>query len=236
MNKIRVLAGAFTQGSYQFQVGRSPFSFTGLQGAALEVESIAEIMPDTTKLLDLAFNRAATIPQLNDHSIVHLATHAAFVPGQPEESFILFGNGDRANLREVGSWNLTAVDLIVLSACQTGVGGILGNGEEVLGLGYQIEQAGALATIASLWVVDDLGTQVLMDAFYEALQSGNQITTAEALRQAQIALIEGKNTTLGQQRGIGVQQRDNEGLSRRETSRLNHPYYWAPFILIGNGL
>ncbi|GET39610.1 TPR repeat-containing protein [Microseira wollei NIES-4236] len=68
---------------------------------------------------------------MNDYSIVHLATHAAFLVGQPEDSFIMFGNGDRATLRDVETWSLPKVDLIVLSACQTAVGGKLGNGEEI---------------------------------------------------------------------------------------------------------
>jgi CHAT domain-containing protein len=69
-----------------------------------------------------------------------------------------------------------------------------------------MQQAGALATIASLWVVDDEGTEVLMNAFYKALRQGN--TKALALRQAQTTLL---------------------------NSEYNAPYYWAPFILIGNG-
>ncbi len=203
----RVLAAAFSQGHYEFQLGTYQFVFSGLEFAGREVENIAAEIPNTTKLLDRAFSREATEERLNNYNIIHLATHGAFVPGQPEESFILFGNGDRATLRDVESWNLKNVDLVVLSACQTGVSGQLGNGEEILGLGYQMQQAGALATIASLWVVDDQGTQVLMDAFYRALQERN--AKAEALRQAQIALI---------------------------NSDYKHPYYWAPFILIGNGL
>jgi CHAT domain-containing protein len=203
----RVLAAAFSQGHYEFQLGTYQFVFSGLEFAGREVENIAAEIPNTTKLLDRAFSREATEERLNNYNIIHLATHGAFVPGQPEESFILFGNGDRATLRDVESWNLKNVDLVVLSACQTGVSGQLGNGEEILGLGYQMQQAGALATIASLWVVDDQGTQVLMDAFYRALQARN--AKAEALRQAQIALI---------------------------NSDYKHPYYWAPFILIGNGL
>ncbi|NEO95081.1 MAG: CHAT domain-containing protein, partial [Moorea sp. SIO3G5] len=64
----------------------------------------------------------------------------------------------------------------------------------------------------SLWNVDDQGTQALMNKFYQVLKQG-KVTKAEALRQAQIALITNK---------VG----DDFG----------HPFYWAPFILIGNGL
>jgi CHAT domain-containing protein len=178
---------------------------------------------------------------MDDYTVVHLATHAAFVVGTPDDSFILFGNGERITLRDIQKWSLKNVDLVVLSACETGLGGKLGNGEEILGLGYQMQRAGARAAIASLWTVDDGGTQALMDSFYAALESkevgqDSQPTKAEALRQAQIALITGDYRALGQQRGLGVQQRIQSSLSPRVASNLSHPYYWAPFILIGNGL
>jgi CHAT domain-containing protein len=115
------------------------------------------------------------------------------------------------------------------------LGGKLGNGEEILGLGYQMQRAGARAAIASLWTVDDGGTQALMNAFYSNLKQSHT-TKAEALRQAQIALITGDYRALGQQRGLGVQQPIQSRLTSRAASNLSHPYYWAPFILIGNGL
>lgn len=209
----RVLAGAFTQGNYNFNVGTRQFQFEGLPFAGREVENLAATIPNTTKLLDEAFTPQATIPRLNDYNIVHLATHAIFVTGAPEDSFIVFGNGDRVTLRDVETWSLPNVDLVVLSACQTARGGQLGNGEEILGFGYQMQLTGAKTTVASLWAVNDRGTQVLMNAFYETLKNGN-ISPAEALRQAQIAMI----------------------TSALNQPRLDHPYYWAPFILIGNGL
>ena len=70
-----------------------------------------------------------------------------------------------------------------------------------------------------MWTVDNGGTQALMNAFYAALQTA-EVTKTEALRQAQLALIEGVHNTL----------------SPQIEARLSHPYYWAPFILIGNGL
>jgi CHAT domain-containing protein len=79
---------------------------------------------------------------MDDYSIVHLATHAEFLSGAPETSFILFGNGDRVTLRDVSAWSLPNVNLMVLSACQTAVGGQLGNGEEILGFGYQLQRTG----------------------------------------------------------------------------------------------
>jgi CHAT domain-containing protein len=137
------------------------------------------------------------------------------VNGQPEDSFILLGDGDRITLREIETLNLPDVALVILSACQTGVGGQVGNGGEILGLGYQMQQAGVLATIASLWIVDDQGTQVLMHEFYQALLTGDE-TLIESLRQAQIQLI--------------------QNLSDHSEEDFSHPYYWAAFLTIGNGL
>ncbi len=62
------------------------------------------------------------------------------------------------------------------------------------------------------------------------------MTKAEALRQAQIALITGDYTALGNRRGLEVGERINNSLPSEVSNRLNHPFYWAPFILIGNGL
>jgi CHAT domain-containing protein len=111
-------------------------------------------------------------------------------------------------------WQFKNLDLIVLSGCETGLGGNFGTGVEILGLGYQLQSAGARAVIASLWSVDNGGTQVLMDDFYTNLKTG-KYSKAEALQKAQISLINSNN------------QQKND---------FSHPYYWSPFILIGNGL
>ncbi len=222
-NTRRVLAGAFSDSrlNYQFQIGIENFAFSGLPYTEVELNNIATEIPQTTRLLNRAFSRAALESQMSDYSIIHLATHAEFVPGTPEQSFILFGNGDRATLRDVGAWKIGDADLVVLSACRTAVSG-LGNGAEILGFGYQVQRTGARAAIASLWYVNDVSTQTLMTAFYAALEQG--MSEAEALRQAQIALITGDFSNLN--------------LSPAETpsAAMSHPYYWAPFILIGNGL
>ncbi|MTJ07476.1 CHAT domain-containing protein [Anabaena sp. UHCC 0204] len=227
-NQLNVLAAAFTKGNYSFKAGDQEFNFSGLPFAGREVETLAQTIPNTTKLLDQQFTKDIVF-QMNDYSIVHLATHAAFTLGQPEESFILFGNGDRITLQDIKNWRLPNVDLVVLSACATGLGERLGDGREILGFGYQMQQTGARAAIASLWSVDDGGTQVLMNAFYAVLKQGN-ITKAEALRQAQIALITGNYANIGQQRGI------SDNLPSQMSNELSHPFYWSPFILVGNGL
>jgi CHAT domain-containing protein len=235
---LQILAGAYSdpQLSYQFQIGEDQFSFNGLKFAGVEVETIAEDIPGTKTFFNKDFNRDNVEPRLGEHSIVHLATHAEFISGLPHESFILFGSGERVTLAEIDEWTLPDVDLVVLSACRTAASGELGNGEEILGFGYQIQRTGAEAAIASLWTVDDGGTQALMNAFYTTLQNEGT-TKANALQQAQLALIAGDKEALGGERGIAtVQSRFGEDSTASALNRLSHPYYWAPFILIGNGL
>ncbi len=203
---LKILAGAFTQGTYSVEVGTRQLAFSGLPFAGKEVENLAATIPGTMKLIDLDFNRSATTSGMSDRNVIHLATHAAFVNGQPEDSFIMLGDGDRITLRDLEDWSLPHVDLMVLSACQTAMGGEMGDGTEILGFGYQMQNIGAKAAVASLWSVDDGGTQALMTAFYNSLKTGK--TKNSALQMAQLALLE---------------------------SEYNHPYYWASFILIGNG-
>jgi filamentous hemagglutinin family protein len=228
-----ILAGAVTRGM-SFKIGDRPFSFAGLPFARREVETLTQIIPDSTQLFDTDFSPESTRRQLRSHSLIHLATHAVFMPGKPEDSFILFGNGDRLTLAGVRDWSLKNVDLIVLSACETALGEVLGNGEEILGFGYLMQQGGARAAIASLWSVDDGGTQALMDIFYTMLKHPN-MTKAEALRQAQIALITGNYSALGTD-GNRIARNIANRLPVTVTEYLDHPYYWAPFIMIGNGL
>jgi CHAT domain-containing protein len=233
----RILAGAFGQLGSTVKVGDREFHFGGLPAASREVKTLVAAIPGTLGLLDRDFSRAATLQRLNSFNIVHLATHGKVVVGRAENSFILFGNDQRdvVTLDEIKDLTLNNVDLVVLSACETGIGGKLGNGEEILGLGYQFQRAGARAAIASLWQVDDGGTQVLMNAFYHALKQG--MTKAEALQKAQKALITENYSTVGGKRSDieVVNTRTGQPLTVSD-SRLQHPYYWAPFILIGNGL
>ncbi|OYQ68034.1 hypothetical protein B9G53_00455 [Pseudanabaena sp. SR411] len=198
-----ILAGAFGG-----KAGEQKFGQTALPATIREIQAIANSFQNSVTLTEENFSRQAIESKFKNHNIIHLATHAEFNIGVPENSFIIFGNGDKIRLNEIINWQIPNVDLIVLSACQTGVGK-LGDGVEILGFGYQVQKAGAKQAIASLWKVDDAGTQVLMVAFYRELQKGD-VTVAEALRRAQISLI--------------------------KSSNFNHPNYWSAFFAIGNGL
>jgi CHAT domain-containing protein/Tfp pilus assembly protein PilF len=237
-NQLRVLAAACEQCAFTFSVGDRTFNFRNLPFAETEVRNLSAGIPGSETLINQAFSPANLQPLMRRYPVLHLATHAAFVQGRSDESFIVFGDGTRVTLRDIRrQWSLEQTDLVVLSACETALGeSQLGSGIEILGFGYQMQEAGARAAIASLWQVSDGGTQMLMDAFYAALNRG--MTKAEALRQAQVALITGDLTGVGGIRGgatISVVS-TRTGLPVAVSDRLNHPYYWAPFILIGNGL
>jgi CHAT domain-containing protein len=232
----RLLAGAFadTNLSYPITIGSNPRTFAGLPFAGKEVQTLAAINTNSQTFFDRTFTQQEITTRMNAYNILHLATHAAVVPGDASQSFILFGNGDKPTLRDIENWSLNNVDLVVLSACETGLGGFDNNGEQILGLGYQFQNQGARAVMSSLWKVDDGGTQVFMNAFYIALQSGKSKT--EAIQLAQQALITGNDAVLGNSTSASIVQRSRQELESDVRDRLSHPYYWAPFILIGNGL
>jgi CHAT domain-containing protein/tetratricopeptide (TPR) repeat protein len=85
---LSILAGAFTQGSHNVRIGDRTVPFAGLEFAGREVTNLANLMPQTVKRLDQAFN-LSLVDEMNEYRIVHLATHASFNPGPPENSFIL---------------------------------------------------------------------------------------------------------------------------------------------------
>lgn len=92
-----------------------------------------------------------------------------------------------------------------MSACQTA----LGDNRAALGLAGVAVRSGARSTLATLWSVSDESTVELMSEFYRAIAT-SEVNKAEALRQAQIALL--------------------------KNSQFQHPFFWAPFVLIGNWL
>ncbi|MEX0269165.1 CHAT domain-containing protein [Leptolyngbyaceae cyanobacterium UHCC 1019] len=167
-----------------------------------------------TKFLNQAFNFRALRDNLVGHKILHIATHGKFVAGRPEDSFLVLGSGEKLTIPEIKTLqDLSNIHLVVLSACETALGGDQ-DGIEISGLSSYFLSNGAKAVIASLWSVDDKSTSELMYEFYRTLATSTAqktMTKAEALRQAQLSLI-------------------------REGGSFALPYYWAPFILIGNSL
>ncbi|WP_223805544.1 CHAT domain-containing protein [Pseudanabaena sp. UWO310] len=220
-----ILAGAYGNGNYKTGETALP----PLPATIKEVQAISNSFTNSVTFIEDKFSRQAIESQLKNYNILHLATHAEFNTGVPDNSFIIFGNGDKIRLNEITDWQIPNINLIILSACQTGLGK-LGEGVEILGFGYQVQKAGAKNAIASLWKVDDSGTQALMEAFYGELQKGD-VSIVEALRRAQIAMINSDKKGTGSDRaGIRIVG------TVPSSSTLSHPYYWSAFFAIGNGL
>jgi CHAT domain-containing protein len=144
-------------------------------------------------------------------SVIHLATHGEF-SANPDQTFILAWdrkikvNELNTLLRARDEQREEPIELLVLSACETAAG----DRRAALGIAGIAVRAGARSTLASLWSVNDASTALLMGEFYRAI-GDSQMTKAEALRQAQLMLL--KDSYYGPR-----------------------PYYWAPYILLGNWL
>lgn len=177
-----------------------------------EISNLQTLLPQTQPLLNQQFTRDRLQQELNTETypIVHIATHAEFGP-EPRDTFLIIGNNQVLTINELDTLLRSAstqapIELLTLTACRTAVG----DDRAALGLAGMALQAGAKSAIASLWYINDQATAQVADQFYrELLKPG--ATKAEALRMAQLSLINTKG----------------------QTSR---PGYWAPFILIGNWL
>jgi len=181
---------------------------------------------------------------LKRYPVVHIASHFRFQPGNDAKSFLLLGDGRHLSLAELRtSANLFGgVQLLTLSACNTGVG----DGTEVEGFGTLAQRQGAKAVVASLWPVADASTSRLMQEFYRIRESSVGITKLEALRQAQLELLRGEaqiHADGERDRGL-VPIRESSGATGPEAPSFPvnanapyaHPFYWAPFFLMGNWL
>lgn len=167
---------------------------------------------------------------LQQFKIIHLATHADFQPGVPRNSYVQFWD-EKLTLDRISQLNLNSsvVELLVLSACRTAIG----DQDAELGFAGLAVQARVKSAIASLWDVSDQGTLALMTEFYHDLKTAS--IKAEALQQAQIALLKGK---IRLQAGQLQTPRGNialpPALSTLEPEDLSHPYYWAAFTVVGS--
>jgi CHAT domain-containing protein len=160
---------------------------------------------------DLASETDLKAQPLRDFKVIHLAAHAVGNEMEPDRAALVFaaGNGDDDGLwqaREIRRTRLNA-DVIVLSACETGVGRLQGE-EGVMNLSRAFLTAGAKSVVASLWSVEDRSTATLMESFYQHLAAG--LTVSEALRHAQLDFI-------------------------KDYGEKAQPYLWAGFVVVGDG-
>ncbi len=186
--------------------------FSALPGVAEEINQIAAELPAQTFLND-DFTKTNLEDQLQATAfpVLHLATHGQF-SSDLQETFLLAWD-DKITLEEfdqllkAGQQSQTGpIELLVLSACQTAEG----DKRAALGLAGLAVRSGARSTLATLWSVQDQSTAVLMTEFYQTLLQKSGVNKAEGLRQAQLALL--------------------------NDPRFHHPFYWSPFVLVGNWL
>ena len=208
--------------SYPLKRGEIKVLKAGLSQARLGFESIPYVESEIRQIQsqipgEVLLNQDFTKTQLQKaidrapFPVIHLATHGQF-SSEAENTFILTWD-EKINVKELSELLQTAdlgrskpIELLVLSACETAKG----DNRAALGLAGVAVEAGVRSTIATLWLVDDQATAALMSRFYEEL-SKSEVTKAEALRRAQLSVLQ------------------NPQYERK-------PFYWAPFVLVGNWL
>lgn len=224
--------------------------FNPLPNVPAELDAIVQQSSEDAKgiypgkaFLDREFTWKALRDNLAQHQVLHIATHGKFVAGSAYDSYLVMGTGEKLPIPKIQSLrDLGKIHLVVLSACQTALGGSGEDGTEISGLSHYFLGGGAKAAIASLWYVDDKSTRLLMERFYENLSQGTEVapvTKAEALRRAQLSLLHGSTptaTTDNPRSLVVIEDRPVRQAASASRSRYAHPYYWAPFILIGNSL
>jgi CHAT domain-containing protein/Tfp pilus assembly protein PilF len=185
-----------------------------LRGSGREVEVIAARYPGRSRVYegaDATEARFKTAAEVATAERLHVAVHGVACESFPERSGLVFaldgGDGQDGILqtREIFNLDLSA-DLVVLSACETGLGRLV-SGEGVVGLARAFFYSGARSLVVSLWPVSDRSTARLMASFYDSLDRGDD--KAEALRQAQLGLVDAGG-------------------------RDAAPFHWAPFVLLGS--
>jgi CHAT domain-containing protein len=183
-----------------------------LPGTEAEVNTIAGLFGNSAQVAKFMDANETSIKKsdLSRFNYLHFATHGIVDETEPELSRI-FLNGskqDDGNLFSGEIFNLQLkADLAVLSACQTGLGKF-SKGEGVIGLSRALTYAGAKSIIVSFWSVSDESTAELMTAFYKTILQNKNKNLPSALREAKLQLI--------------------------KDDKFSAPYYWAPFILIGD--
>lgn len=183
------------------------------------------------RYIDADFTTATLQDALATQKVIHIASHFTFRATTAASSRLLLGNGEEVSLEDLRNrgYKFGDIDLVTLSACETALGSVSSspgqegqrqmNGREFESLGAVIQERGVKAVIATLWAVEDRSTASLMEHFYRNRRNG--LSKVLALKEAQIALLKGQ--VIGEDPG-----------ANQIGSPHAHPYFWAPFVLMGN--
>lgn len=238
---------------FQLEEGGPEVPLRPLPAAEAEAALVAGLFPEGMALLGGQATEDAVRTALPRYPLIHLATHGVLSEDAPLLSSLRLAGRGRLTVSDLMGLHLD-VDLAVLSACQTGRGAAAG-GDEVVGLTRGLLAAGARAAVVSLWPVDDAATCLLMRAFYRSMNQGRP--PARALQDAQLHLLGMRAGEASAELVEALRALPDEALSEaarrsvaeagaRDLSRIgapagaapgyDHPYYWAPFTLVGVGL
>jgi CHAT domain-containing protein len=236
--------------------------YQALPGTRLEVQALRRLVGShqTTTLLGRQASqeqvqRIVQGSRLGHFRLIHLATHGHIDEGSPGRSALILGAdrqgpGRLATETILHKWRLDS-DLVVLSACETGLGAY-GGGNGLVGFAHCFLARGARSVVLSRWKVEDTATALLMVRFYENLL-GKRVDLKKPLHRAE-ALAEAKRWLAGLKRQeaeklavrlSGGVLRGTEGdarpLVKDQGAKLPegdrpfaHPFYWASFVLVGD--
>ncbi|MBC7879755.1 MAG: tetratricopeptide repeat protein [Anaerolineae bacterium] len=202
--------------------------FSALPSVISEVNSIGKLYNGQI-FLNEQFTKSTIQESLGSKQplILHLATHASF--GNTKENIFILLFGEKLGLEDLKSLDLRKISLLTLSACETAAA----DSRSGVGLASIAGgPAGAQSVLGSLWPVSDRSTSFLMQRLYTNMKAG--MPKAEALRRAQLTFIHdqtGTADTVDNRGGVGVVSKDK---STSVAPTFSDPFYWAPFILIGD--
>jgi len=203
-----------------------------LPAVPIELGMIKSFVPASETVLNefTTLDALQQVQSLDQPGVLHLATHAMFDPYSPESSSILLWEEPLSMAAfSDQDWHGADLELLILSACSTA----LSSANAELGFAGLAAASGVDATIGSLWQVSDVGTLALMSEFYAQLESHD--LRFEALRQAQLSLLNGKtrieNNQLITSRGR-IPLPEDWNLPNK--AMLDHPFFWSAFTMVGN--
>lgn len=246
-------------------------SFGALPGVGAELDALfgnrskhGVLIGDVVR--DEFFTRKRMLEKLElKRPVVHIASHFSFKPGDDGRSFLVLGDGTAFTLADMKQQKdmFAGVELLTLSACNTAAQQPDANGREVDAFFELAQRLGAQSVMATLWPVADNSTPWLMREFYD-LKVNKKQNKAEALRNAQLALLNGSAKTAKSrsrtdasqikivvesesQTAVRAETRAETRAERFTISKTDakpfvadpkrpfaHPFYWSPFVLIGN--
>ena len=223
----------------------------GLTQAEAEAQAVVQILGGQARLGPAA-TRSALLEDGAAYRYVHISSHGDFHPRHPTLSGLNLADG-RLDVTDVLRDCRLNADLVCLSACETGRHSIL-RGDELIGLTRAFLYAGTPAVLVSHWRVDEFSTRLLMETFYSCLLNcqGQPGAAALALTQAQRALrclsmdelhqeidrrsLPGPDLTAALQRIALARGAPSIEALPGDVRPFDHPYYWAPFFLVGDRL